>query len=63
MLTFEGPVSRSELARGLGVDRVRIWELEQAGKIPAGMRVRGNRTEFGIEAQLAAARVVEAARV
>lgn len=62
MLTFEKPVSRSELARALGVDRVTLWDWECEGRIPAGVRVSGNRTEFGIAAQMAAASIVEAAR-
>ena len=46
MLEFTKNVSRSELASALGVDRLTILRLEQSGQIPAGNRVRTNRTEF-----------------
>ena len=62
MLTFESPMSRSELARALQVDRVTLFRMEREGHIPAGVRVSGNRTEFGIAAQMAAANIVEARR-
>ena len=62
MLTFEKPMSRSELARALRVDRVTLWDWERDGRIPAGVRVSGNRTEFSIAAQMAAASIVEARR-
>jgi transcriptional regulator with XRE-family HTH domain len=62
MLRFEKPLSRSELARALQVDRVTILRMERDGRIPAGVRVSGNRTEFGIAAQMAATSIVEASR-
>lgn len=46
MLDFSKNVTRSELADALGVDRLVILRLEQAGRIPAGNRVSPNRTEF-----------------
>lgn len=63
MMTFENPLSRSELARALGVDRARLWEWERSGLIPAGVRVRGNRTEFSPTAQMAAVAVLEARKM
>lgn len=60
MLTFEKPLSRSELARALGVGRVTLWNWEKSGKIPAPVRVSRNRSEFGLAAQMAAAAIVEA---
>lgn len=60
MLTFEKPLSRSELARELGIGRVTLWTWERAGRIPAPVRVRGNRSEFSPAAQMAAAAIVEA---
>jgi DNA-binding transcriptional regulator LsrR (DeoR family) len=53
MLTFSENLSRSELADALGVDRLVILRLEQAGRVPAGIRVRPNRTEFTPAAQMA----------
>ena len=46
MLDFSRNVTRSELADALGVSRVWIWRLERDGRLPAGTRVSGNRTEF-----------------
>lgn len=62
MLTFEKPMSRSELARALQMDRVTLFRMERDGRIPAGVRVSGNRTEFSIAAQVAAANIMEARR-
>lgn len=46
MTEFSKNLSRSELADALGVDRLAILRLEHSGQIPAGTRVRANRTEF-----------------
>jgi DNA-binding transcriptional regulator LsrR (DeoR family) len=58
MLTFSENLSRSELADALGVDRLVILRLEQSGRIPAGVRVRPNRTEFTPAAQMAIADIL-----
>lgn len=60
MPTFEKPVSRSELARLLSIDRVTLWNWQRAGRIPAPERVARNRSEFSLAAQMAAAAIVEA---
>lgn len=62
MLTFEAPVTRSELARRLGVDRTTLWAWQQAGKIPAPVRVSPTRSEFDPAAQMLIAAQVEASR-
>ena len=46
MLDFSRNITRSELADALGVSRVWLWRLGRDGRLPAGIRVRGNRTEF-----------------
>lgn len=58
MLDFERNLTRSELADALGVNRVTIWRLERAGRIPAGTRVNPTRTEFTPAAQMAIADVL-----
>lgn len=55
MLTFTENLSRSELADALGINRITLWRLERAGKIPAGVRVNPTRTEFTPAAQMAIA--------
>jgi hypothetical protein len=60
MLSFSENLSRSELADALGVDRLVILRLEQSGRVPAGIRVRANRTEFSPAAQMAIADVLRA---
>jgi hypothetical protein len=60
MLTFSENLSRSELADALGVDRLVILRLEQSGRIPAGNRIRSNRTEFTPAAQMVIADVLRA---
>jgi transcriptional regulator with XRE-family HTH domain len=55
MLSFTENLSRSELADALGVNRITLWRLERAGKIPAGVRVNATRTEFTPAAQMAIA--------
>jgi len=55
MLDFSKNLTRSELADSLGVNRVTIWRLERAGRIPAGVRVNPTRTEFTPAAQMAIA--------
>ncbi|WP_156170755.1 hypothetical protein [Croceicoccus naphthovorans] len=46
VLDFSKHRSRSELADTLGVSRTVLWRLGRDGRIPAGTRVRANRTEF-----------------
>jgi DNA-binding transcriptional MerR regulator len=60
MLTFEEPVSRSELARALDIGRVTLMRWEQAGLIPPAERVSGNRSMFSPIAQRRVAALVEA---
>lgn len=61
MLTFDKPLTRSALARELGIDRGSLINWENAGRIPPAVRVSGNRSEFSPVAQMAAAAIVEAA--
>lgn len=58
MIDFSDNLSRSELADALGVNRLVILRLEQSGRIPAGIRVRPNRTEFSPAAQMAIADLI-----
>lgn len=58
MLNFSKNLSRSELADAIGVGRVTIWRAERAGRIPAGVRVSPNRTEFTPAAQMVIADVL-----
>ena len=60
MLTYDKPLTRSELARSLGVCRVTLYNWQKAGRIPAPERVSPTRSEFSPEAQMAAAAIVEA---
>lgn len=60
MLDFAHNLTRSELADRLGVNRVTIWRLERAGRIPAGIRVNPTRTEFTPAAQMAIADALRA---
>lgn len=60
MLTFEEPVSRSELARALDISRVSLLRYERKGLIPAAERIAHNRSIYSPEAQMAAAALVEA---
>lgn len=60
MLTFEEPLSRSELARKLNVSRISLLRYEQQGLLPAPQRVAPNRSLFSPEAQILAAALVEA---
>lgn len=55
-------MTRSELARHLGVSRVTIWNYERRGIIPAPERVSGNRTIFGAAAVMAAESAVLASK-
>jgi DNA-binding transcriptional regulator LsrR (DeoR family) len=57
-MDFSKNLSRSELADALGVNRLVIFRLEQSGRIPAGIRVSPNRTEFTPAAQMAIADVL-----
>jgi transcriptional regulator with XRE-family HTH domain len=52
MLTFSENLTRSELADELGVNRITLWRLEKAGRIPVGVRVNRTRTEFTPAAQM-----------
>jgi DNA-binding transcriptional MerR regulator len=56
-------MTRSELARHLGVSRVTIWNYERRGLIPTPQRVSGNRTIFGLAAIMAAESAVLASKV
>jgi DNA-binding transcriptional MerR regulator len=47
-------MSRSQLARHVGVTRITIWNWERTGMLPAGERVSGARTIFGPNAIAAA---------
>jgi DNA-binding transcriptional regulator LsrR (DeoR family) len=58
MLDFSENLSRSEVASVLGVNRLVILRLEQSGRIPAGIRVSPNRTEFTPAAQMVIADVL-----
>jgi hypothetical protein len=58
MLNFSDNLSRSELADLLGVSRITLWRLERAGRIPAGIAVSPNRTEFTPAAQMVIADVL-----
>jgi predicted DNA-binding transcriptional regulator AlpA len=60
MLSFESPMSRSELARALGVGRTTLWRYEREGKIPPSERISANRSVLAPAAQMAAAALVEA---
>lgn len=62
MLNYAEPVTRSELARALGVGRATVYRWERDGLIPPPERVSGNRSLFSPAAQMAAAARVEAAR-
>lgn len=62
MLTFDKPVTRSELARALGIDRGTIWNWQRAGLIPAPERVSGNRSLFAPADQMLIAAQVEASQ-
>ena len=58
MSNFDGPVSRSELARRLGVHRESLLNLERTGAIPVAERVSGKLSLYQPEdAALIAARV------
>jgi DNA-binding transcriptional regulator LsrR (DeoR family) len=58
VLNYSDNLSRSELADSLGVSRITLWRLERAGRIPAGVRVSPNRTEFTPAAQMAIADIL-----
>lgn len=59
MLTFDYPVSRSDLARALGISRISLLRYEAQGLIPPAQRVSGS-SLCSPEAQMAAAALVEA---
>lgn len=54
MLTYDKPLTRSALARALGVSRVTLWNYEKAGRLPAPAIVNSRRSEFPPEAQMIA---------
>lgn len=60
MLKFDEPMTRSELARALQIDRTTLWQWQRKGLIPAPDRVSGNRSMFSPLAQRRAAALVEA---
>lgn len=55
-------LTRSALARHLGVSRTTLWNYENRGLIPAPDRVGGNRSLFGPAAIMAAESAVFAAK-
>ncbi len=55
-------MSRTQLARHLGVTRMTVFNWERAGVIPAGTRVSPRRTIFGPAAVAAAELLAEAGR-
>ena len=62
MLTLDKDLTRSELARVLGVDRTTLWNWQQAGVIPAPERVSRTRSIYSPAAQIEIAARVEASR-
>lgn len=60
MLDFQQPVTRSELARALGVGRATLWRWERDGIIPVPDRPTSNQSLFSPAAQMAIAAQVEA---
>jgi len=54
-------MSRSELARHLGVTRMTVFNWERAGLIPAGERITPRRTIFGAHAIAAAEALIRGA--
>jgi DNA-binding transcriptional MerR regulator len=61
MFTYDRPMTRSELARSLGVARTTLWNYEKAGLLPAPRVVSGKRSEFDASAQMIAADLVAGA--
>lgn len=62
MLNYASSITRSELARALGIGRTTVYRWERRGLIPAPDRISGNRSLFAPAAQMAAAALAEAAR-
>lgn len=62
MLTFDKPLSRSELARALRTSRQTLWNLQQRGLLPEPERVHPTRSEFTPAAQMIAADLIAGAR-
>lgn len=61
-MNFEMPMTRSELARVLDVDRTTLWNWEQAGLIPAPVRVTPTRSVYSPADQMLIAGRVESSR-
>lgn len=55
-------MSRSELARNLGVGRVTLWRYEQAGLIPAPHRISRTQADYSPASVVAIRSFLEAAR-
>lgn len=62
VINFDQPLSRTELARSLGVSRVTLWRLEKAGRLPAAQRINGRRSEVPPETQMLAADLIAGSR-
>ena len=61
-MTFESPITRSDLARALGCSRMTLWTYQRKGLLPAPTRINRRRSEFSPAAAMRAADLVEAAR-
>lgn len=60
MLDFKEPISRTDLAKALGVSRVTLWNWERANLIPSPLTINGRRVEFSTTAAMVASAVAEA---
>jgi predicted site-specific integrase-resolvase len=61
MITYDTNLTRSELARELGVDRSTLWRYQRAGRLPAPTFVNGKRSEFSPDSRMIAADLVAGA--
>lgn len=61
-IAFDKNLSRTELARALGIGRVTLWRLQRDGLLPAPARVNGQRVEYTPELQMIAADLVAGSR-
>jgi hypothetical protein len=55
-------VTRSQLARDIGVDRATLWRWEASGQIPAAERINQTRSGYTPEAVVAIRAYAEMAR-
>jgi DNA-binding transcriptional MerR regulator len=62
VLSYNEPISRSELARALDVSRISLIRWEKAGLIPAPERIAPNRALYSPTDQMKIAAQVEASR-